>query len=458
MTWPNVAETLAPLGYWPRRGSSSAPGDLVPIYSPGLPMVMAIFQRVGGRRAVFLVVPLLAALAVWSTYVIGRRIAGPLVGACASVLLAASPSFIFETTSPTSDVPATAWWAAAFALALADTPLAVFAGGLAASIAILTRPNLAPLIAVPTLLLLGNAWRRRDSLRSLAAFAAGGVIGPAAVAVLNTFLYGSPLTSGYGGLDQIYGWRYLGANLRHYPAWLLAAQTPIVLLAFAAPLFKSVARWPAVAALLFSVGVLGAYLFYYPYTDWVYLRFLLPGLPMLLVLAVASVSSFCAPLDRLRAGLSTAATLVVVAAVGAYTLNYAIDWGMMTLGQGEQRFRLAGEYIAEKLPERAVLFAMQHSGSARYYSGRITIRYDLLDPAYLDAALAELRRHGYSPYFLLDDWEEPLFRQRFRGHSPRAALDWWPVAMIAGNSVRIYDPTDREPGRSDEPRTPDIVR
>lgn len=40
----------------------------------------------------------------------------------------------------------------------------------------------------------------------------------------------------------------------------------------------------------------------------------------------------------------------------------------------------------------------------------IAVRYDLLAPANLDQVIDDLRRLGYQPYFLLDDWEEPMFR------------------------------------------------
>jgi HK97 gp10 family phage protein len=42
-----------------------------------------------------------------------------------------------------------------------------------------------------------------------------------------------------------------------------------------------------------------------------------------------------------------------------------------------------GNYITAKLPERAAMVSMQHSGSARYYSGRLTVRYDLVPPTHM---------------------------------------------------------------------------
>src|SRR5581483_8018365 len=92
MTWPNASDSLAPLGYRPHT-RNPADKDIVPIYSPGTPMVMALFKMVGGAQAVFAVVPILGGLAVWATYLMGARLSGPIVGAAASILLAASPTF-----------------------------------------------------------------------------------------------------------------------------------------------------------------------------------------------------------------------------------------------------------------------------------------------------------------------------------------------------------------------------
>jgi hypothetical protein len=41
-----------------------------------------------------------------------------------------------------------------------------------------------------------------------------------------------------------------------------------------------------------------------------------------------------------------------------------------------------------------VLLAMAHSGSATYYSGRPTLRYDLLAPSRLDRVVDVLRERG----------------------------------------------------------------
>ena len=43
-----------------------------------------------------------------------------------------------------------------------------------------------------------------------------------------------------------------------------------------------------------------------------------------------------------------------------------------------------------------------HSGSVRYYAGRVTMRYDLLDRDWLDRAVEWLNARGVAVYALLD--------------------------------------------------------
>ena len=141
--WPIARQTWMPLGYVP---AWDTPDGLVPSYAPGMPLLMALAQIVGGYCAAFFVVPICGALTVWSTYELGRRIFDrPAVALGAALLVAASPVFLFQLMMPMSDVPVTAAWTLALVLAVADRPLSA---GIATAVAIAIRPNLAPLAAV----------------------------------------------------------------------------------------------------------------------------------------------------------------------------------------------------------------------------------------------------------------------------------------------------------------------
>ena len=65
------------------------------------------------RGAPFLIVPACAALMVWCTFLLGRRLDDDVTGAASAVLLACSPIFLYQAVQPMSDVPAAALWLAA---------------------------------------------------------------------------------------------------------------------------------------------------------------------------------------------------------------------------------------------------------------------------------------------------------------------------------------------------------
>jgi hypothetical protein len=438
------AEALAPLAYRPSIDRTT----IVPVVAPGLPMLMALFQIGGGRDAVFVVVPLMAGLAVWAAALIGTRLAGPWIGVATAILLATSPSFLFQlTSSPMSDIPAAAWWAVSLGALLGNGRGAPLVSGLAAGAAILTRPNLAPLAAIPAAHLLLNAWRstfalrasverrrRRDGITRLVLFLAGVIPAGLVTAWVNTYWYGSPLASGYGALDEIFAWTHVATNLERYPRWLLESQTPLVLLAFAAPWIVP-RRSDAWRLIGFVGGVLACYLAYVPFDAWWFLRFLLPGFPPLLALTAAAIAGLAV---RLPAGLCVAAAAAAVGGAAWHGVTYAEAHATFT-SEGERKYAVAGEYVAEHLPQQAVLLAIQHSGSARYYSGRVTIRWDWVPPDKLQWMLGELRRLGHAPYALIEDWEVRAIRERFPGHPALGRFDRPPLVELPLGHVRIYD-------------------
>jgi hypothetical protein len=53
-------------------------------------------------------------------------------------------------------------------------------------------------------------------------------------------------------------------------------------------------------------------------------------------------------------------------------------------------------------------------------------------------------RKGYLPYILLEDWEAPLFRQRFAQANSLGRLDWPPALEYQGaGRGRVYCVADR---------------
>src|SRR3954469_21877543 len=277
--WPPglAAAAFAPTGFLPSRRT---PGEAVPICGPGLALAMALPSLIH-RDAVFLVVPFTAALLVWFTFAFGRLVAGDRVAVCAAAWLAASPIFLNQAVQPMSDVPAAAAWLAALVYAARGSRRDWLVAGLCASLAILTRANLA-LIVLPLLLL------KNEDSPHFRWFAAGVAPGALVMLALNVARYGGPLASGYGPAGGLFAWAHVAPNLARYPRWLLETQTPILLLALAAPWIVRAnrARARLVVVSLTAVALLiGTYLAYTVFNDWWYVRFLLPALPVLIVCA-----------------------------------------------------------------------------------------------------------------------------------------------------------------------------
>jgi hypothetical protein len=103
------------------------------------------------------------------------------------------------------------WWTLSLLLTLHTTHCAAAGAGLAASMAILTRPNLLPLAAVLGCYYLCQVASatppdRRPVIQRLGIFCLAVLPGCLAVAALNTYLYGSALSSGYAPLRELYQW------------------------------------------------------------------------------------------------------------------------------------------------------------------------------------------------------------------------------------------------------------
>jgi hypothetical protein len=422
---------FAPTGFVPSR---IAPFDAVPICGPGLALAMAA-ASLAGRGAVFLVVPICAALAVWLTYLLGRRLDDGVTGACAAALLATSPIFLYQAVQPMSDVPAAALWLAALAFVSRRDPAGQIGAGGCASLAVLMRPNVA-LIVLPLLALLPDrrAWVR---------FALAAAPGLAALAWLNAARYGSPFASGYGSTDALFVLAHVRPNLARYPRWLLETETPFLAAAALAPWWahrhRSHARLVLVALSAF-VLTLATYLSYTVFDDWWYIRFLLPALPVVIVLSVAVLLDF----GRGRPALRAATAIVGCALLGGWRLHVARTHHVWDLQPLESRFVVAGRYAAGALPLNAVVLAVQESGSLRFHGGRATIAWDAIAPDALDATVDRLRRAGHPAFIALEDAEEPGFRARFSSQRS-GGLDWPPHAEInAPLRVRVYDPAERD--------------
>ncbi len=462
-TWPRATEAFIPVGHV--RAHAPA-GATVPMCPPGYPLIMAAARTFGGRPAMFAVVPVLGALGVWWTFMLGRRVGGPAAGVTAAVLLAASPPFLYQIVQPMSDVPAAALWAAALVAVTSDRFTASFtnavAGGLIAGAALIVRPNLVPVSIVAALVVFTRPGMPLSTMmRTLIGFAAGAAPFAVAVGALQNAMYGGPFKSGYGDLDFLFRLDHVWPNLQRYPVWLLQTETPVVLLALAAPfLAKGVvcgrggpeSRRQCLWLLAFVAAVFACYIPYEVFDAWWYLRFLLPAYPALLVLTAVAIDAIFVRLTPRWRVLEA----VAVAAIGIVLFRGAVAGHAFGLRDFERRFRIAGEYVAAQLPQNAALVTAHESGSVRFYAGRLTLFWRELPPGGLDDALEFLRARGYRPYLLLEPWEQQDFVRQFGGRSPLGGLSWPPIVDI-NHEVRIFDPDNYRQYRAGVPIRTDRI-
>jgi hypothetical protein len=445
--WPGNVWSFAPAGHKPAGG---APGFYVPICPAGYPFLLAAARMMFGRTAMFWVTPLMGGMAVYLAFLLGRRAAGPAAGLLAAMLTASSPIVLYQIVQPMNDVPAAAMWSAALVLALSerrgDGRRAILAG-VVTGLALTIRPNLVPLAGVVALAAAfaprGRTMRQRFAV--LVSFGLATVPGVAVVMAVQTAMYGSPLSSGYGDLSALFSSSNVIPNLLRYPRWLIEVHTPAIAAAAAAPfLLRPESRRPASWLLAFAAATFAVYLPYVVFDAWWYLRFVLPAIPPLLALTSAVIVEL---LRRIRPDARVLAFCAVSIVLPALFVTAAVRREAFLLKHHEWRFRSAGEYVAT-LPRNAALITGHHTGSVRFYSGRTSAGWGDIERGRLDDAIQFLRQKGLKPYLLFEEWEEAAFRQRFSGDR-LGALNWPPTADI-DRYVRIYDPDDYERYRRGE--------
>jgi hypothetical protein len=468
--WPDAPKTFTPGGF---VASETNPAASAPVCAPGFSLLLAPLIAIGGRDAIFILTPLAGALLVWLTFAAGRAMAGPLAGAMAAVLVAASPATLYQVVQPMTDVTAAALWMATF-VALLGRRFAL--AGACCGLALLVRPNLLPLAVVAGFAALGirPAFARErfgevrrslggggDSgfgIRSVARFVAAALPFGLLVLWLNNGLYGSPFRTGYGQLGHLFGLSVVPVNASRYLGWLVETHTLFPLLAFAAPFVVPREKRADVAlAIGLILATCAIYFFYTPFDHWSFVRFLLPAIALMMVLAsVVTISAItraiprrlgAAPLDsrsgrpelRRRAALIAA---TITAALATFCVRAADDRLAFNLKFLEQRYRSAGLVVRDRLPDNAVVLSVWDSGAVRFHGRKEALTWAGLDPAWLDRAVAWLDENGHAPYILVESWEEQPFRTRFGNHSDIGKLDWPPKFEI-DRVVRIFDPKDR---------------
>lgn len=411
-----------PLGWIPLHQSDTyTAGAQAPTYPPGLPMVMAMPYAIANINGATAVLITGAAIAIWTT----GMIAGGVAGIMAATFLAFSPVFLYQSIQPMSDVPVTAAWMTCLLLLTHDRASAW--AGMACALAILIRPNLAPLAIVPLLFSRSKLW-----------FGIPVVIAGVFLAILQDFWYGSPLRSGYGAAEELFSIANILPNAGRYASWLVAT-SPVLL--FALPGFARLRKSRHARSLfVFASLVIASYLIYAVFDHWSYLRFLLPALAVFAPFAAIELTAW---IERWPVAIRFPIFFALTLGIVAHGLFVARSFDTFKLKEQSRRVEQVAEAINHTAPSDAVIIAGEQSGSMRYYTERSILRWEAATGDTLPKALEALLKTQRPVYIVLDAWEDEPFRKKFAA-VPSVALDW-PAMLEAGTShrTRLWRISDR---------------
>ena len=418
--------TMTPLGWRPEDWTDMhIPGVQVPTYPPGLPLLMAIPHALGGIDGAVAVVVLSTAIAVIATGLLASQLGGSVAGVIAAVLLAFTPVFLYQSIQPMSDVPVTAAWMMCFLFSYQKRS---FWSGVACALAVLIRPNLAPLAIVPLVI-----------AQHRIAFASPVAVAGLFLAVVQSLWYGSPLRSGYGTAEELFALSNVAPNASRYVTWLVATAPVLFLSVFGFIRLKRDRMTQALFA--FVVLVIGSYLVYAVFDDWSYLRFLLPAMAVLAIFAAVALAAW---IERWPIAWRAPILFALLLGVTAHALFTARSHDTFKLADQLRRVSRVAAFMDGGVPFDAVILAGEQSGSMRYYTHRSILRWEAATPEALTSALTMLERRAGPVYVVLDAWENEPFRKKF-STVPAVSLDWPPV-LEAGTSHRttLWRLSDRE--------------
>ena len=404
--------TYQPQGFVIRDDS----GFMAPTYSVGLPVHLVLATwLVGLKYAVGLVNVFAALVTAAVTYASCRHLKlGPAWAVGATVTLCVSPFFLISALQPMSDLLATTWALVTLYGAMRSRERVFWAimCGVAFGIAVLMRPTNV-LLAFPILVALGF------NVRRLAGTALGALPSALLLLYLNFRLFGSPLTTGYGSPIQIldvvradttqpYSIAYVRHHLTSFAYWITLYMGPLVLCALALPFVRRGHTRDWAMQAVWIVVLTGFYAFYQPSGEsWAYIRFLLPCLPQLVMLATGGLSGIwlhlegtyrtpvkrLAPFHKLRhrsglfKGLAVCAMLTLSVVWTAVATHYL---SVLHLLEGHKIFPDSAQWAIENLPKNTLIWSSGMSGAIYYYTPFPIVRFDFIDkdkvPSFYTAA------------------------------------------------------------------------
>lgn len=378
--------TYVPLGFEPlhvvRPFNPADSNRMVPTYPLGLSVLFwmaSVGTSLEASMPVAMGLMLVASLLL--TYRLARQVGlSPAWAVAGMAMLAACPIFQGMSLQAMSDMPALLWTTLAVVLALDSHERRWLAGlaGLAVAVAVFIRPSNV-LVLFPVVWIFRFDWRRWLWLGLC------GLPGAVVWILTNKVLFGRYIATGYGDVGALFGWHNVLPVLRNY-AETFPRALPLFFLAvlgIGGGNYGEV-RHAVMAAVLWAILPLAFYAFYFHTQEaWWYLRFVLPGFPVLIALVLRGlrrVHDWIAgdPALGLRRVLAGAIVLVALA-IGLVVQNRSGRiWNALEFYRGEREYPELARLLERHAPANAVVFCMQTSGAFYFASSRILVRWDAL--------------------------------------------------------------------------------
>ena len=135
-----------------------------------------------------------------------------------------------------------------------------------------------------------------------------------------------------------------------------------------------------------------------------------------------------------------ALVVVSVLALVLFQIDFAREQNTFGTSNGRGRFVAVARLVQRVTDSNSVILSIDHSGSIRYYGGRMTIMLGAVQEGTLDMVVEWLQAHGAHPYLAVEEWEITELRQRLAGSRTLRALDVPPVAVHEwGGKTRLFD-------------------
>ncbi len=370
-----VRHTSSPYEFVNGHWVDVRPNDFCAKFAIGYTALCAVAYKLGGPSAVYLVSPILAALAVVGIFLLGREMFNDFSGALAAVLLATNPVHGYHALDATSHAGSVCFavWSMFFVWRWSQRGgrLNAVCGGALAGYALAVR-HTEGLLALPILGMIAWRWvaqvrdapaeqRRHASTRVAsdgALIAAAAIAGAVPLFLHQWIAFGSPLTTGYElcGESTAFAWHWFR---EHW--WLALRKLTTAGLLWVFPLGLVGLGWLAARdakrALFLGLWAVPGILLYTAYywlpkqDNLAYIRFFLSFFPPLILAAVVLLG---AP-GRRKSWWSAVQGLLVLLLAG---MNLSASTRRLDQRMSELQFtKTTGEAVSAHLPAGAGLMA-----------------------------------------------------------------------------------------------------